>query len=147
MSFHDCKCSLLICPMLPLSGVLKWEKITLQNLKPQFDFKLYTWFFHLSRGQFLNPSAKILCPKWKKAWNYRNLPATSDFVKLCNKKFFAGQKNKEPVLNHWFFYHWPKTSIKFFKIWSWQNYSIMLQYKTKKSNPQNVNCHQTIYVP
>ena len=53
-------------------------------------------------------------PKMKKAWNYRNFPATSDFVKLCNKNFFAGQKNKEPVLNHWFFYHWQKMSIKFF---------------------------------
>ena len=72
--------------------ILKKEKITLQNLEPQFDFKLYTGFFHLSRGQFLNSLAKIICQKWKKVWNYRNFPATSDFVKLCNKKFFCRAK-------------------------------------------------------
>jgi len=59
----------------------KKKKMILQNLEPK-----------LSRGQFLNSLAKILCQKWKKAWNYRNFPATSDFVKLCNKKFFCRAK-------------------------------------------------------
>ena len=64
-------------------------RISTNNYAPfAFPFSC-PWFFHLSRGQFLNSSAKM-----KNAWNYQNFPATSDFVKLFNKEFFLIQKIK-----------------------------------------------------
>ena len=66
-------------------------RISTNNYAPfAFPFSC-PWFFHLSRGQFLNSSAKM-----KNAWNYQNFPATSDFVKLCNKNFFKYKKRTSP---------------------------------------------------